>query len=787
MSKRKLLGAILLSCILFLAFWMRIQGTSRIPDGQFTGYDAYLYYWQAQIISESGQLPARDMHRWLPLGRDLGQTLNLYSYVLAYAHKAIALLFPKLSLYQVAIYAPPICFVIGLGVLCFFFHHIYGSLFSSIIGVLMATFISTINRSSIGFGDRDSWCFMLSVLAITTYLASLQTQSPRRRLIFTLASGVTVFLGGLSWEGFGFFVAVILAAELWRFCTTETERHLNEYFLWMFMFVPTLYLASPAYRGGYGFSTHVTALLLLPPLVVFVLRSVRYLLLDFSERLRPYARHLAWILTLGSIAIGICYIIVNLDTLSLTAYPFRENRLMKSISELADPQLSFWKQRYGSIFILGSFGLVIMGFRVWKWRAIPLGVSLTLFFTTTFFRFPVSKWIGPDTCNMLFFAALVLVPIGLSIACLRKEKSKNEFVTLVVIVWTLLWVGLAREGKRYDFFVGMPLAFGATWLLSCGPVYLKQKLMEVKKLNIYVRYNWITTCITIAMFVPVMFWPALGGHATHAIKRANQVRKPVPGRGEIADAFQWMNGTLSQNSIVAANWDLGSQLNVLGGVKTIIDQDHYIPHWIHLYYRHVFCAQSEHEALSFLKTHGVTHLIVTQKEVVSFSYSNSFIGSDINADRRFRLTKLQRDRANSTETLYRMLPQHGTPLDLVEVTVSSPEKRLVTVKFKTRVPVSKEVRWGTNKPVVIELGTSCVILYFDFKGKPYIGYYIPPLGWNSLAVKLFLREDHSSAFSLVYPIHEKTFGKIKMWEIHYPPDIKVDLKFLETEAGASLR
>ena len=785
MSKRKLLGAVLLSCILFFAFWMRIQGTSRIPDGQFTGYDAYLYYWQAQIISESGQLPARDMHRWLPLGRDLGQTLNLYSYILAYAHKAIALLFPKLSLYQVAIYAPPICFVIGLAVLCFFFHHIYGSLFSSIVGVLMATLISTINRSSAGFGDRDSWCFMLSAVAITTYLVSLQTQSPRRRLIFTLASGVTVFLGGLSWEGFGFFVAIILAAELWRFCTTETERHLNEYFLWMCMFVPTLYLASPAYRGGYGFSTHVTALLLLPPLVVFVLRSVRYLLLDFSERLRPYARHLAWILTLSSIAIGICYIIINLDTLSLTAYPFRENRLMKSISELVDPQFSFWKQHYGSIFILGSLGLVSESLRSWKWKGIPLGLSFMFFFGTTFFRSPISEWIGSDVCNTLFFASLVLIPFGFGIACLRKEKPQNELVTLIALMWALLWVSLSRAGKRYDFFIGVPLAFGTASFLWLCPLLLLQTFKEI--FSLHFRHRWVTTYITIAVFVPVLFWAPLGGHAARAMKRASQIRNPVPGKGEIANMFQWINTTLSQDAIVAANWDLGSQLNVLGGVKTIIDQDHYIPHWIHLYYRHVFCGQTEREVLSFLKTHGATHLIVTQKEIISLSHSNSFIGSDVNSDRLYRVSKLRRNRKTSTETRVRLIPQSETPMAFVEITIISPEKRVVTVQFKTQDIVSREVVWNANEPSVITLGNSGMILYFDFEGMPYIGYYIPPLGWNSLAFKLFMRGEHSAAFEPIYPANDQRLAKVKLWKIHYPLDIKSVPKFLETEAGASLR
>ena len=118
--RSSLIVLLLIIGILTLAFWMRTQATSWIPPGQFTSADAYFYYWQADIISECGHLPARDMHRWLPLGRDLGQTLNLYPYVLAYVHKAVAVVFPNLTLYHVTLYMPVICFCIGLGVLCFF-------------------------------------------------------------------------------------------------------------------------------------------------------------------------------------------------------------------------------------------------------------------------------------------------------------------------------------------------------------------------------------------------------------------------------------------------------------------------------------------------------------------------------------------------------------------------------------------------------------------------------------------------------------------------------------------
>lgn len=84
------LGTItILFSILSLTFWIRIQGVKDIPEEQFSSNDAYVFYSQAQAISKHGYLPDRDMHRWLPNGRDNRQFLSCYAYVLAYTHKVI--------------------------------------------------------------------------------------------------------------------------------------------------------------------------------------------------------------------------------------------------------------------------------------------------------------------------------------------------------------------------------------------------------------------------------------------------------------------------------------------------------------------------------------------------------------------------------------------------------------------------------------------------------------------------------------------------------------------------
>ena len=798
---------ILLYAIVLLACWIRVQGVDRLPDGQFTSNDAYLFASQAREIAEQGVLPARDMRRWLPDGRDNGQLFPLYAYAIAYTHKAIGWVSPKLTPYHIQVYAAAICFMLGLGLLTFFLARTYGVVFAAIVALLLATLPGSIERSAAGFGDRDAWCWMLGIFAVTSYLYKEQIEPGRRRWIATALAGFTVFLGGMSWEGFGFFVLMIVAVELWKFCSTDTEQHLKEYLLYMLMFVPWLYLISPAYRSGYGFSTHVATLMLLPPLTVFALRGGRYLLLKYVEQLRPHPRKLAWGLTLLSIAAGVGYIFMQAGTFAETAYPFRESQLMQNVGELGDPNFRYWAGRYGAVFVLGSLGLIAASLHLWKWKGLPLVISLALFVGTTFFRTQVNGWISADTCNTLFFVSLGLTVLSLGIACLRpapreteKQKAENEWVTLATLAWFLLWVGLSRGGKRHDFFIGLPLAYGTAWLLYFSPVHLIQRLKDAEILYPRVKEKRATAIFAVIVLIPVLFWTPIGGHAHKSVYAAARMRPPIPGQNSRAEVFKWMNETLPKESVIAANWDYGTQLNVLGGVNTVVDSDHFLPHWIYLYYRYVFSAQDEREALEFLKTHKATHLMLTERGVLSRSRDYSNMGSNENSDRQFRLYQLTRAET-PIGAPYRMQPSGtGTPLDFIEIVRASPDTLSIIAHFKDEneavaagelgetlvrgITIERTVN-TPNSQISVDIENGGLILDFDAETRLSSTYYVPPLGWNSLAVKLFLRGEHTDIFVPVYPTDDSAAKDIKVWEIRYPPDIETDEKYLATEPEAA--
>ena len=606
------LGTIaLLIVVLFGSFLIRIQSSANIPAGQLTDPDGYFYYWQAQLISENGQLPARDMRRWLPLGRDLGQTLNLYPYVLAYTHKALSQVFSNISLYHVVFYMPVLCFCIGLGAIYLFLAHTFDLRAAGIVGIFLVTLPACIERSCAGVGDRDSWCLMLSLLAVITYLTSLRVERPTSRMGWTLASGFTLFLGGISWEGFGVFLSVILCVEIWRFITSETETDLRYYLIWVCTFVPTLYILSPAYRSGYGFTKHLFAFMLMPPLAFLGIRVLRYILItksSWAEKLKPHSRSVALGLMLAGIALALGYVLIQRDTFGSTTVPMSQNELMRTVAELKNPFLEYWMFRYGSIFVLGYCGIVMAVIRFWKTRSVLFALSLTLFAITTFYRSRLDSLWDTTTGNLLFSAAVVACFIGFVVLAWRRQSvPKNEPIYIAFAMWFLFWCALTRDAKRYDFFIGVSLAFFASDLIC----FLADFYSRLVKKGVPQRL--LKTAIVTIMLGIVLFWTPVGGHATRTLLAATHFRQAIPGDSAEAHAFGWMKANLPDTTIVAANWSFGSLLNVLSNVKTIIDQDHFIQHWIHLYNQHVYHAKSEREILGFLKTHNATHIMLTTK------------------------------------------------------------------------------------------------------------------------------------------------------------------------------
>ena len=609
-----------------LSLWLRLIGTSDLPPGQFTAMDAYLYYQQAETIAARGHLPAREMHRWVPVGRDTTQTLNLYAYALAYGYRWLK--WTTLTLYSVVVYTPAMCFCLALAGLCVFLWWVYGFRIAIITCVILTTLPATIERSAAGFGDRDAWCLMLGTFAVITYLSSLRAQDERLRLLWTLVSGFLMLLGGLSWEGFATFGFMILGIWVWRFLTIQSDGRLKLDAVWVFVFLPALLIASPAYRMGIGYSRHLFVMLLLPPLIFLGIRGLHVFLIRrsaWADVLKPHARTLAMGLTLNCLLIAGISLLIEVKGWQVLTVSYSQDAFWKSIGELKAPHFGYWLFRYGSIFIIGSVGLAVAPLLMSGKNALVLSICLLCFAMLVFFRHPLDRlWERPAFGDALFVITLFACGVLFVRLAVKSEAVCHEntavFTGWVMLFWGLLFFSLARDAKRFDFFIGIPLALFTALFIVWVAENITRVLTNPKYITLLVReklpQSALNIGLTVVLLLFAMCWGLKdGGYLLRTHYAATQLRSAKPGRDTpVTNALLWMRQHFPEDAIVAAEWSFGNYLNALAGVKTITDADHYIPHWIALYQEHVRTASSEREALEFLKTHGATHLMMTHKQ-----------------------------------------------------------------------------------------------------------------------------------------------------------------------------
>ncbi len=493
------------------------------------------------------------------------------------------------------------------------------------------------------------------------------------------------------------------------------------------------------------------------------------------------------VLTLVSIGIAISFAFTRLDTFGSTTVPFSQNRLMQSIGELHPPHYSDWVLRYGNLFLVASLGLIGSAARFWGKNGTFCVFPLILFCLTIFFRDFLDNVIGHRLTSNLFLGSMTLVAfISLTVIYLKNTQRKNEFTTVACAAWFLLWIMLARDARRYDFFVGLSIAYFAAYVLTDASNTISEKLRQSEYTTEKFRRNLpharLKIAIALLIFAILLFWVPPGKQVERLSYATKQIQLVFPRTPEVRKVFQWMKTQLLPSDIVATNPDMGSQLNVLAGVRTVTDQDHYIQHWIHLYNRHVFGIHTNEDILQFLKTHEATHLLLTANDVIFNADTNSNIGTNESGDIRWEFTPLQRQVPQEME--YRMAPDShvDTPLEAIDFDMT---ENTLTVKaeLKTGDIVNLPAIVLINKRRVTAAGENehgGVVIVFDEYQHPGAAYYIPVIGWESLAVRLYFRGDIPDIFHPVYPPDRDAAADVKVWEIHYPPDIKTDPKYLKT-------
>ena len=421
--------------------------------------------------------------------------------------------------------------------------------------------------------------------------------------------------------------------------------------------------------------------------------------------------------------------------------------------------------------------------------SIILAMSLGLFSLFAFFGDPLRRAWGESPCNTLLFLMLTGVAIGLFLIARQRHKApKNELTYVAFITWFIFWLVLSRDAVRYDFFLTIPVTFFTTELIHFLSNIMSQKLRSSKyttdAFRKDIKHTPLKTGAAILLLFLIMFWTPAGALAIRALPIAKHIRNPYPGRTHTNETFRWMKKHLPSTAVVAANWGHGNLLNVLGGVKTITDADHFLPHWITLYYRHVHCAHTVQEALEFLKTHNATHLMLTEQDLLRSGTYAFVAGYEKKNAKVFKPVPLQITKENPGEP-QRLTGLKHTPF--AALTFDEAEPNVLTARLRTgklvKLPavIFLHTQHQKTVPENIQMPYGGAVLYFDKHQQLEKAYYLSTVCWNSLAARLFFRGEMPNVFVPIYPTSGDAAAEVKVWEIHYPSDIKSNPKYLATE------
>ena len=632
---------VVVACMAFAVF-VRLAAAPQLQGSLLYDTDSYRFLRQAQIIDRDGRLPDVDAERWPPTGRDLTTYLSLSSYAMAFATRVARIVLPAASVYDVAVVFPVVCFSLTLVVAYALAARVGGRVTAAVTVVILATMPTAVSRSVVGYADRDAFTLLLACLALCAFILRLLTASGKRGLAWAAVAGVSLACLGLTWEGAGVYVVVATSGEMALFLSGRySRRRAHEFGVWASLLLLGLLTLTRAYRTAANPSSPFAVLALAPPLAFGVILMMRSPIRGIRARrgdddTRGQAELLASALGIGTlgIAVGVAmatsadlrYVAASLAANAASA--LGQSRLMQAVGELQDTSLARWSAGHGALYGCAAMGacLLVREASSPGWRRAVLTAGVALLSLVALYH----RTRDGDAWGIVEPGAYALSMACLTVGGVLSRVGASGSVAaakVTIVAWYCISLALTRGAVRYDFFLSVPEAILAGQFVVAGWSYVAAWRPRWS----HARRVALASAGSVGMLLTVL-------HGSHAYRLARHMR-PLSATPEWTGAFAWMRANLPNDAVVAASWDYGSHLNVRGGVATVIDEDHFVPYWIHLALRHTLFAHSDMEAVEFLHTRGSTHLMLTGDDLLTAAGSSG-VASDERLDRKFALRPL---------------------------------------------------------------------------------------------------------------------------------------------------
>lgn len=684
--------------------------------------------------------------------------------------------------------------------------------------------------------------------------------------IYAGTSGVVAGLLALSWEGSGLGIALIVSWNaLYLLQKRFNHSHFLTYNIWYASFMLIALLFTHAYRD---WTKPYVLLAVGAPTFVWLCALIFLMLQHNTPWIRRLT--LNHCLPKGVVSFGLGIVtfgliltlfasvqsrsVVGISGALLDNFlsPLGRSRLTRTIPELYTLSGFRWVQQYSAVLIAAICGSVLLAYRFFAKEPVRLSLAIVGFEMTLcgtlLSLFPaVTRW-----SEEIYLIAILAggFPLILSYLLIKREvnpvPSSHDDV-LLVLLWFLISLFITRGAERYGFFLDPVLMVLCSYLLlsafenltenikRCGigllmisEIYAGSRaglwggfpiwglfilgvfgMFCVGYLFYSLNRRYFPFIIRAAylgiLFALVIFISSDMFHRGFVRSSVETVRRLTPRLPRLFDGFAQI-GNQTPNGSIAASWDYGSPLNWYAKCATVVDEDHYIPYWIHRLSRHVFSALSPLEALEFLRTHNATHLMMTTQDMFRL-FLFTYTGSDASYDRLASVIPLNAMETNNSSPKIEVtdfIPNSpfmtADALELDSKRYSPGDWHIEKVSI-TRYQASNRwhvVIYGSAKgkrfsgnPKTFRLGES---VWRDEKGIPgsivmlpnqtqnlFQVFYLSEKSEKLLAVRLYLFGEKIEGFTLVYDTNRDMRCEVdglRLWKIDSPPNVRAQEQYL---------
>jgi len=868
---QNILVIVLLLALILFGGWIRTQNLNLLVDsttGKYipTALDPFYFLRIAETKIAQGSLPEFDAMRYP--SAHLGFTSEILPQTVVFMYNIGKVFDSEVTIQFIDVISPVIFFALGLIVFFFLIYILTNSKITAFISSAFLAFLPPyLYRTTAGFSDHEALGMLAFFLVLLGYGLSLKfLEKNKKGLIKTILFGLlTGFLSAFSiasWGGGANFIFMIIPLSfglLWLIKSKNLEETNKKYLKRLLIFYISWIIFSILFGLPYGFSlTEMIVRVLLRSSSIFSGTILLFLLVDFSliklknkikfikkEKLEKY-RILYSLLILAIIGVIFLLLQGNLfsfisSTLDKFLHPFGAGRTGLTVAENKQPFLKDWIGQIGNIFFWFFYlGMIFFGFNFSKgirkkknrilfslfWVIMVSGILFSRISAASLFN-------GTNFISKFTYFGSLLLFFGYFVWIYFKDKIEIKSGLLIIFVWLFFMLVAGRGAIRLLFMITPFAAFMGGYFLINLVNYTKKSKDEVLKMVLGVA-------LIISLIAAVI---SLNGFIVSSSAQAKSTGPSANSQWQ--SAMSWVRKNTAENSIFVHWWDYGYWVQYLGKRPTVTDGGHGIGYWDHLIGRYLLTTPKPETALSFMKSHNVSYLLIDPTDLGKYP-AYSIIGSDENGeDRVSQIPVMTLDPGQTYETedkeirIYQggvlvdediiyddegkiFLPANKAVVAATMIEFSKKEgeisfDKLHAIFIYNNQRIDLPVRYVYFKGEITDLGGGLDAVAMIVPSASLTGQnikfedlgaviYLSPKVSKSLFAQLYLMDDPFNNYPTIELVHSQDdpfvvglkiqnanikdflyfnslLGPIKIWKVDYPSNIIAREEFLRTSGG----